>query len=257
MSRFAWTTLLAIAAASIAAILLRGEARNWAVAAVWGGYLPIFVCGLVFIRLNYFCPAICRGFVGQKWIALTFDDGPDPQTTPPLLDLLAREKISATFFCIGKNVAAHPQVAARIIAEGHLIGNHSFRHPWYISLLWSGPLRQELESAQRAIEDACGVRPVYFRPPMGMTSPSFSKALRQTGLMMAGWDVRSLDTVLATPKIIERVVAKARGGSIILLHDGGAEREKLLEIVSAAISQLRERGFSFERLDRLAGQRPA
>jgi peptidoglycan-N-acetylglucosamine deacetylase len=251
MSRFGVTTCLAIAAASVVAIELRGAERNWAVAGVWAIYLPVFTCGLVSIRMNFFCRAICHGLRDGRKIALTFDDGPDPAATPALLDLLAREKVAAAFFCIGEKVAAHPELAARIAAEGHLLANHSFRHPWYVSFLWSGPLRREIGKAQGAIQQAAGATPRFFRPPMGMTSPHFSGAMKQMELSLIGWDVRSLDTVLSPAKAIERVLGASRGGSIIVLHDGGASAAQLIEITSAVIGGLRARGFEFERLDRL------
>lgn len=245
------TTLLAMAAASVAAIVLRGAERNWTVAAIWAIYLPIFVCGLVFIRMNFFCPAVCRGPGDKMKLALTFDDGPDPKSTPPLLELLAREKIAATFFCIGEKVAANPQLAARIAAEGHLLGNHSHRHPWYFSLLWGPFLKRELADAQRAIENAAGVAPIFFRPPMGMTSPPLSRVAREMKLTVIGWDVRSLDTVVPARKAVERIVKQAHGGSIIVLHDGGALASSLSEIAASAIKELRARGFLFERVDSL------
>jgi peptidoglycan-N-acetylglucosamine deacetylase len=184
-------------------------------------------------------------------VALTFDDGPDPNATPELLELLKREGISATFFCIGKNVEANPDIAKRIAGEGHLLANHSYTHPWYISMLMGRALRREMERTQEAIERAARVRPKYFRPPSGTTGPNFPGALKRVGLTLVGWDVRSLDTVATPKKAVERIVRLAGDGSIILLHDGGAEPGRVVEIVSAAVKELRSRGFGFERVDRL------
>jgi peptidoglycan/xylan/chitin deacetylase (PgdA/CDA1 family) len=251
MTRFAATTILAIFIASAACILLPSHERDLTVLAVWMVYLPIFVCGIVFIRMNFFCRAVCRGPAGKMQVALTFDDGPDPDATPALLELLHREKIAATFFCIGKNVAAHPELAARIAGEGHLLANHSYRHPWFISFLLPPWLGKELGRAQRAIQEATGQTPTFFRPPNGHTGPHFGGVLKRTGLTMIGWDVRSLDTVLSASKATQRILSKTRDGSIILLHDGGVQRQKLLEIVETTIKQLRAKGFSFERLDKM------
>jgi peptidoglycan/xylan/chitin deacetylase (PgdA/CDA1 family) len=254
MTRFTVTTILAIAVASAACIFLPHHYRDLTILAVWIVYLPIFICGIVFIRMNFFCRAVCRTTVGKMQVALTFDDGPDPDATPALLQLLHREKIVATFFCIGKKVAAHPELAARIAGEGHLLANHSDRHPWFISFLLPPWLGQELGLAQRAIQEATGQTPTFFRPPNGLTGPHFAGVLKRTGLTMIGWDVRSLDTVLSASKATRRILGKTRDGSIILLHDGGVPRPKLVEIVGTTITQLRAKGFTFERLDKIVSR---
>jgi peptidoglycan/xylan/chitin deacetylase (PgdA/CDA1 family) len=104
---------------------------------------------------------------------------------------------------------------------------------------------------QDAIVKAAGVKPMYMRPPMGLTNPHYGGALRESGLILVGWDVRSLDTVLSTKAVIKRILRQTRNGSIILLHDGGASPERIVEILGGVIGELRARGFGFERLDRL------
>jgi peptidoglycan/xylan/chitin deacetylase (PgdA/CDA1 family) len=250
MSRYAVVTWAAIAIASVLFIALPIPKCTWAVAAVWAVYIPIFVGGMGFIGWNFFARAVCR-VDGAKAVALTFDDGPDSNSTPQLLDLLRRENIKATFFCVGQRVEQHPQIAARIAAEGHLLANHSYHHPWYISMMREGPLTAELQMAQSSIESAAGVKCDYFRPPSGMTSRHFPKVLKDLGLTLVGWDVRSLDTVGSSQAVIQRVLGKARDGSIILLHDGGVAGERVIEIVSAIVRDLRARGFEFQRVDRL------
>jgi peptidoglycan/xylan/chitin deacetylase (PgdA/CDA1 family) len=226
----------------------------WSGGIYWGSYLAVFVCGLCLIRMNFFCRAVCRGKPGRMKVALTFDDGPDPKATPELLELLKREGISATFFCVGENVVAHPEIAKRIAAEGHLLANHSYTHPWYVSVLGRAALRKEMERTQEAIEAAAGVRPKYFRPPSGMTGPNFPGALKSMGMTLVGWDVRSLDTVGSPKSAVERIVRLAGDGSIILLHDGGVLPGRIVEIVREAIGELKLRGFGFERLDRMIGE---
>src|ERR1019366_1002177 len=114
---------------------------------------------------------ICRGSKTGKQIALTFDDGPDSRSTPQLLELLRGEKIPAAFFCVGKNVAANPELAARIIHEGHLLENHSYAHSNFTNFYSTARLQMELAQTQAVIQKACGVAPEFFRPPVGLSNP--------------------------------------------------------------------------------------
>lgn len=254
MSRFTRTTLLAIGAVAVAHAMLDGDPRTWVIVCIVAAYAVVFGCGVACIRMQFFCRAVCRADTGAMRVALTFDDGPDPDVTPALLDLLAREKIPAAFFCIGKNVAAHPQLAKRIAAEGHLLGNHTYRHAWWTNMLSSKGLTRELLQTQRAIQEAAGVTPGFMRPPVGLTNPHYTRALRNTNLTMVGWDVRSFDSVRDKRNVVNRIIRQAHDGSIIVLHDGGASAQQLLEIVSEVIRELRARGLGFERLDRMIGQ---
>jgi len=251
MSRFTLTTIIAIIAGCLTLIVPGRAASLMALAGVWLIYLSICAIGMGRIRVQFYCPAICRGPVGHRRVALTFDDGPDPNSTPAVLDLLNREKISAAFFCIGKNVDAYPQLAARIVAEGHLLENHTYNHPWWISCLTSRPLTDEMARTQQSIQQATGITPRYFRSPAGLTNHHFPKALRRSGLTLVGWDVRPFDTSRNSKDVIDRILRKTRDGSIILLHDGGMPAQQITSIVIAAIAKLRARGLEFERLDRL------
>jgi peptidoglycan/xylan/chitin deacetylase (PgdA/CDA1 family) len=188
-------------------------------------------------------------------VALTFDDGPDPATTPLLLDYLRDQKIRATFFCIGKRVDCHPTIAKRIVDEGHVIANHTYNHRWSTPLMWGASLAREIGETQDAIRRATGVEPEYMRPPMGMTNPHFAGVLRRAGLEMIGWDVRSLDTRKPVDEVIERVLKQAGDGSFILLHDGAVPAEGLMRIVRETVNGLRAKGFEFERVDRMTASR--
>jgi len=251
MTRFAITTLLAIAAALAASLLLHGYARLWVLLGLSALYVTIFAVGMSRIGLQFFCPAICRGPSGQKRIALTFDDGPDPLATPALLDLLRREQVRATFFCIGRNVEAHPALAARVVAEGHLLGNHLFSHGWWTSFLRRRGLVNEIIRTQQAIQRATGSAPKLMRPPVGLTNPHFAGALQATGLTMIGWDIRTFDTSRPAETVIQSIRQRARDGSIIVLHDGGAVPTRLQQIIEDVIPYLRSEGFTFARVDEM------
>lgn len=236
---------------TVAAIFLRGAARHVTIASLVTIFALLFALGVPLIRMQYFCPAICRGKSGQMCIALTFDDGPDPIATPVLLDLLRREKVPATFFLIGRNVDAHPEIAKQIADDGHLIGNHTYNHRWSSTFTWAGPIAREMSTTQEAIQRATGVTPTYFRPPVGLTTPHFQTALQRVGLKLIGWDVRPMDSAHPANVVVNRVLANVRDGSIILLHDGGAPAEKIVEIVGTIVRELRGRGYTFARLDDL------
>jgi peptidoglycan/xylan/chitin deacetylase (PgdA/CDA1 family) len=251
MTRFAFTTLLAITAALAALWFLHGSARFWGLIALGTIYVAIFALGMSRIGLQFFCPSICRGEPGPKRIALTFDDGPDPAATPALLDLLRREGVIATFFCIGRNVEAHPALAARLVAEGHLLGNHLFSHGWWTGFLRKRGLVSEIIRTQQAIQRATGSTPTFVRPPVGLTNPHFAGALKSTGLTMIGWDLRTFDSSSSAAAVIRRISRGARDGSIIVLHDGGANPANLEEILTNVIPHLRSEGFTFARVDEM------
>jgi peptidoglycan-N-acetylglucosamine deacetylase len=251
MSRLARTTLATLIVACIAWALFRGWDRFWVVGTIWTLYVLVVAAGVTFIQLQFFCPAICRAIGAGNKVALTFDDGPNPALTPALLDLLKQEKISAAFFCIGKHVEAHPAIAARIVAEGHLIANHTFRHKWWTVCMRRTRLTRELTQTQSAIESASGITPKFMRPPIGLTNPHYAGVLKTMGMTMIGWTVRSLESVYSAEKVIRRIRTQTGPGSIILLHDGAKDPDRLLRIVSVAIKEIRAKGLEFDRLDKM------
>jgi peptidoglycan/xylan/chitin deacetylase (PgdA/CDA1 family) len=253
MSRFWLTTFLTAIAGIAGAVFLHHAARIWFLAALAVVYAAIFATGMTCIGLQFFCGAICGGDPSQSRVTLTFDDGPDPAVTPGLLDLLKREQISATFFCIGRNVEAHPELAKRIVADGHLIGNHFFTHAWWIPFLRSRDLVDEMQRTQEAIERATGFVPVFVRPPVGLTNPHFPAALACVGLRVVGWNLRTFDTSRSAKSVILKIRSRVRPGSIIVLHDGKVDPAELAEILADVIPFIRSRGLDFARLDKGLG----
>ena len=251
VKRFLGITFLALLAFLAIGYFISGATKWIAFTAFWVTYLTVIGFGVWFIRLGMFCPVTWRGRVGERRVALTFDDGPDPDATPLLLDYLREQNIRATFFCIGKNVDAHPEIARRIVDEGHVIGNHTYNHYWWTPLMWGSELSRQIGQTQEAIGRATGVTPVYMRPPMGMTNPHFYRVLDRLGMKMIGWDVRSLDTRKPVGEVIERAMRQTKGGSIVLLHDGSVPAEDLMEIVKGVVKGLREKGVEFETVDRM------
>jgi peptidoglycan/xylan/chitin deacetylase (PgdA/CDA1 family) len=209
--------------------------------------------GVSFPQLQFFGRSLCRVSTNEKAAALTFDDGPDPRTTPALLDLLAKRGVRATFFCIGKNAARHPDLVRRIVAEGHRIENHSYAHDWRTNLFSVARLREDLSRAQQEIEAQTGRAPRFFRPPAGLTNPRVFRVAKELGLRVAGYTARGLDRRDVPPEVIVgRLMRGARPGAILLMHDGGVDAERMLAAVSQLLDQLAAAGFSCCRLDELA-----
>jgi len=215
-------------------------------------FLTISGLGVAFPQLSFFGKFICRGKNSQRCVALTFDDGPDENSTPMLLDLLQKEKIETAFFCVGKRVAANPELTARIAREGHLLGNHSYGHSNFTNFFSGARLKTELSQTQTAIEKISGVAPKFFRPPMGLSNPRMFRAARELGLIVIGWSARGLDTQISDPqRIVARIARRLEPGAIILLHDGNIPAARLVPTVKLLLATLRERGYDVVRLDKM------
>lgn len=163
--------------------------------------------------------------IARREVALTIDDGPDPDVTPAVLDLLDRLAIRATFFCTGERVLAHRSIARDIVARGHAIENHSHRHRHHFSLSGPRALDREIDAAQRAIADTVGRAPRFFRAPAGLRNVFLQGALDRHDLMLASWTRRGFDTVRGdADAVAARLVGGLAAGDVLLLHDGHAAR---------------------------------
>jgi peptidoglycan/xylan/chitin deacetylase (PgdA/CDA1 family) len=252
MSKFSLATIGLVTATPLVGAWASGPLRWWLLGGLGALYLALVGLGVAFIKLNFFTRAICRGHQGFKSVALTFDDGPDPENTPQLLEVLDRCEVKAAFFCIGEKVKQYQETIRHLNAKGHLVGNHTYRHAWRTNFFWGRRLKREIQETQEVIKEVLGTAPLYFRSPMGLTNPHLSGALKGAGLTLIGWDVRGLDYKARSPEpVIQRILRKTRDGSIIVLHDGGAQPAIITAIVSRIIPELRDRGFVFQRLDDL------
>ncbi|GGM97849.1 chitooligosaccharide deacetylase NodB [Lentzea pudingi] len=195
-------------------------------------------------------PAHVLGDLGAdpEAVALTVDDGPHPLWTPELLDLLARHEIRATFFLIGSEVRAHPELARRIVAEGHSVGNHTMHHPQSFAALPETLLEKEVVDAQRCIEDVTGVAATWFRAPYGDWSPLVLRRLHAHGLRGVDWSVDPEDWSEPGAEHVARVVGGSRPGDIVLCHDGGGDRSGTVAALREVLPVLRDRGTRFTAL---------
>lgn len=179
-------------------------------------------------------------------VALTFDDGPDPEITPWVLDLLDGAGARATFFCIGRRVEARPDLAAEIVRRGHRIENHTWSHPHTFAWYLPPAQRREVLRAQEAIERAAGRAPSLFRPPAGFRNPFTERELFHAGLTLASWTRRGYDTVVREPReILRRLLKGLSAGDVLLLHDGsavtGGGNPVVLEVLPRLLDELAAR----------------
>lgn len=197
------------------------------------------------VRSQVLGQTIWRGNTERALVALTFDDGPSPDT-PVVLDVLKAHNLKATFFMIGQAVEQFPQVARRIVAEGHEIGNHSYSHPIYL-FRTAGETSRQLEQAQGVLEQTTGVRPSLSRPPCGVRTRAYFGATQRLGLRTVQWDVAGFDwKQLSAEQIADNVLKGAQAGSIILLHDGDStnkhDRRQTIAALPRIIEGLSTRG---------------
>lgn len=194
--------------------------------------------------------ALCRLPGGSKQIALTFDDGPNDPHTLHLLDVLAKHNVHATFFMIGRYVRQRPDIAAGVAKRGHVIGNHTFTHP-FLAIQSAARIRAEIAECTKALTDAVGEHSQLFRPPWGARRPGVFRIARQLGLQPVMWNVTGYDWNAPPAEYIERKVARrVRGGSIVLLHDGGhialgADRSNTVKAVDKLIGGYKAEGYEF------------
>jgi peptidoglycan-N-acetylglucosamine deacetylase len=201
---------------------------------------------------------VLRRIDSPSTLALTFDDGPNPAITPALLDLFDRYRARATFFMIGRHVRACPALAAEVAARGHAIGNHTETHP---NLLWlsAGRIRDELDRCQDSVFQATGCRPRWMRPPFGFRGPQLASVVRRGGWKgVALWSRIMFDWKPQPADRIIRRLAPARGGEILLMHDGhhvvgDADRSHMVRAMEYWLPRWVDAGLGFVTLDELPG----
>lgn len=250
MTRFHITALVAALFAAVAFAF-----ANWPLLILIGATSFILIgLGVAIPQFSFFGPFLCRGDSQKRQVALTFDDGPDARSTPALLDALRQHDVEAAFFVIGQKVEFEPQLANRILREGHLLENHSFAHSYATNFYPTAKLTADLSRAQQTIEKHTGTTPIFFRPPVGLSNPNVFRAAHALRLKVIGWTIRSLDTRLTDPvQIVRRIERGLKPGAVILLHDGNIPAERLVVTVKLLLTKLREHGYAVVRLDRMMG----
>ncbi|MDL5156785.1 polysaccharide deacetylase family protein [Actinomycetospora termitidis] len=184
---------------------------------------------------------------GGKAVALTFDDGPDPATTPRILDLLAQHRVHAVFCMVGQAARAHPDLVRRVVAEGHRLCNHTITHDPGIGARTPDVMNRQLQASRDMLVQASGGADVdYFRAPEGKWSPALVRTSAQDGMRALGWTVDPLDwTTPGAAAIVTRVQQRMHPGAVVLLHDGGGPRAQSVAAVEQLLPWLADRGYSF------------
>lgn len=229
--RWRWPPLLKVSAAchlGAAGLALAQPALwPWALGAVALDHALITGTGL-WPRSTWLGANLLRlppASIARREIALTIDDGPDPQVTPAVLDLLDAHAARATFFCIARHAEQHAALCREIVRRGHSVQNHSFGHVHTFSLLGPRAMRREILRAQEALAQVTGQRPSLFRAPAGLRNLFLDKVLHELDLQLVAWTRRGFDTTQRAPAdVLARLTRGLAAGDILLLHDRHSAR---------------------------------
>ncbi|PLX13194.1 MAG: hypothetical protein C0598_04210 [Marinilabiliales bacterium] len=211
-------------------------------------YISLLILGSASIRFNFYLKSLKRAAIPGKIVALSFDDGPDENTTHKVLEILDFYNMKAGFFCVGSKIEKSPEIVKTIYNKGHVVGNHSYSHSKIFDLRSTKNMIAEIEKTNELIENTIGKKPKLFRPPFGVTNPLLAKAIRQTGVISLGWSLRSWDTNGKIEKVVSRLKRKVHAGDIILFHDN---RETTPEILARFLPYLIDNGYQVVPLDKL------
>ena len=232
-----------------AAVLARPHAWPWALGAVAANHVALAAAGL-WPRSQLLGPNWTRLPAQQDAaarVAITIDDGPDPEVTPQVLAVLEQYRACATFFCVGERVLRHADLAQEIVRRGHVIENHTQHHRHNFSLLGPGGMSEEISRAQDSIYRVTGSTPRFFRAPAGLRNPFLDPVLARLRLRLASWTRRGFDTVSGDGDAVLRRLSPLQSGEILLLHDGHAAssrsgRPVILEVLPRLLELLSSKG---------------
>ncbi len=221
-------------------------------------YIAIVLAGVFHLPLEMYVDAFTSGPDHSNEVVLTFDDGPDPSTTPRVLDALEEASVVGTFFVVGHKVDQFPELARSIVERGHTLGLHSYAHDRLFAFRSGRYVKRDLVRARDAVRKATGLDVLLFRPPIGHTNPTIARVVRELGLQVIGWSVRGYDGLAGRDrKTFEARVARGIGpGSVVLLHDAAEKGDFMpvsVEALPSVLKAIRERGLCVVPLQRWLG----
>jgi peptidoglycan/xylan/chitin deacetylase (PgdA/CDA1 family) len=222
-------------------------------------FVIISILSPFFPGLQMFLPSVMRGVSGTRGVALTFDDGPDPASTPLIIEMLKKHGIKAHFFIVGRKAAAHPELIRLILDNGHTLGNHTMNHDTLIMLKTESRLNKEISSCQDVLK-GFGITAYTFRPPAGIVNPKLGPVLYRLGLYCVMFSIRGYDFGNRRIGNIGRnILNNIKDSCIIMLHDrapsGGATVSELISQMEEAITGIRKKGLDFLPLEKLIGRK--
>jgi peptidoglycan/xylan/chitin deacetylase (PgdA/CDA1 family) len=202
------------------------------------------------IGSNVYLKSICCAKTQRRVVALTFDDAPNAQTTPQVLDVLKQYNVKAMFCLIGQEAERNPELVRRIIDEGHIVANHTYNHSASFTFATSKSVAEQLQRCNDAIYALIGRKPRIFRPPFGVTNPIIGKVVRKMKLTTVGWTIRSLDTIYGDKieSMCKRVVRRLHPGAVVLLHDRCTNADKAVALL---IERIIEQGYEIVPLQEM------
>ncbi|MCH5599875.1 polysaccharide deacetylase family protein [Niabella ginsengisoli] len=217
-------------------------------------YSLLLFYGSYFVQSQFYMKTVCDVDMKEKKIAITFDDGPQQNFTPHILDILKEADVKATFFCIGKNAEANKNLLKQIYNEGHTIGSHSYTHGFWFDLLSAKAMHKDLQQLHEFVKDELGIEIKWFRPPYGVTTPNLKIAVDKMNYTAIGWNVRSMDTVSKNEvELLKKLKRSLKPGGIFLFHDTAAITVRVLpEFINYAGQQ----GYEIEPLNKLLNVSP-
>ncbi|MFL5763269.1 MAG: polysaccharide deacetylase family protein [Bacteroidia bacterium] len=213
------------------------------------GLKILVIWGSATIRSNFYTTVFSSSVTSEKIIAISFDDGPHPEYTGKILSVLEKHKAPATFFVIGKNIQGNEHLIRKINDQGHLLGNHSWSHSFFIDFKGKKAFMEELNATSDAVYTIIHKRMRFFRPPYGVTTPHLSAASNALKYAIIGWSIRSLDTTSdSLEKIAKRVTSQLKPGALILFHDTS---EKTIGVLEQTLNFAKENGFKIVSVEQL------
>src|SRR5512135_3401786 len=222
----------------------------WALGTLAANHAALTLAGLL-PRSTLLGPNLTRlpdAAAARREIALTLDDGPDPDVTPRVLDLLDDAGVKASFFCIGWRARENPALCREIVARGHRVENHGDSHSWAFSAFGPGRMKADIAAAQACLAEITGQAPHFFRPTAGLRNPFLDPVLASLDLKLAAWTRRGYDTREGRPDVVlGRLTRNLAAGDILLMHDGHAARTPggdpaILTVLPPLLLRLREQG---------------